>query len=83
MKLCQKLTEMNQYQGKQMVKLISQIETITKLLALDRAIASPQEEDKRDKTKANKIFNISGQFHNNPDYFWELENDEKIGQLGE
>ena len=67
--LCQKLTETNQEQGKQIAKLISQIETLTKILEYNGTRAPPKEADKKLKTAANKRCKMSGQFHKNPNYF--------------
>ena len=48
--LCQQIMETKQYQGKQIAKLISHIETLTNILASNGTIEPPQEEYKKGKT---------------------------------
>ena len=73
--LCQQLTETNQEQGNKIIKLITYIEAITKILVSNGHKAPPQEEYKKQRTKI--ICKLCGQFHNNPNFLWELEKNSK------
>ena len=46
-KLFQKITKTNQEQGKQISNLISQIETLTKILVFNGTIEPPQDNNKK------------------------------------
>ena len=55
-------------EGKKIARLISQIEILTKILALNGTRDPPQEKDKKNKTSAWKICKLCSQFHKKPDY---------------
>ena len=60
-------------------KLITQIESLTKILESNETKPSPQEEEKKEVTK--KICKMCGQFHKKPEFFWELEKMPRMVQL--
>ena len=57
---CQHLTDTSQDQEKQINNVIQQIETLTKLLALNGTRSQPQEEDKKEKVPADKRYKMCG-----------------------
>ena len=78
--LFHKIMKTNKYQGKQIAKLILWIETLTKILDLDRTRAPLQEEDKKQKTAAKKGA-ICASNSKKKDCLMKLEKNSKIGQL--
>ena len=67
---------------KKIEKLISKIETLTKLLSLNGTREPPQEEDNKEKPEPKQIFKLCSQLQKNPVYLWDLENNAKTRPTG-